>query len=126
MAESIDIVRLGERLRRVRDRRGLTLRQVADATKISIPTLSRIERGGANELESGTLLALSEWLGTSVEKLADKSLPQPPGAEGALETPDVVELYLRADKKLNKKTAEALAHMFRTAYETVAQQNQNR
>lgn len=126
MAESIDIARLGERLRRVRTQRGLALRQVADATKISIPTLSRIERGGANDLESGTLLALSKWLGTPVEKLADKSLPKPPGSEGTLETPEVVELYLRADRKLNKKTAEALANMFRTAYETVAQQNQKR
>ncbi len=124
MAERIDIARLGERLRRVRTRRELTLRQVADATKISIPTLSRIERGGANEIESDTLLALSEWLGDPVESLADKRMPRPPGKKESDATPDVVELYLRADKKLDKKTASALANMFRTAYDTLVEQKE--
>lgn len=126
MAESIDVVRLGERLRRVRSQRGLTLREVADETKISIPTLSRIERGGANELESSTLLAISKWLGSPVETLADRPLPQPPGAQQPVETPEVVELYLRADKKLSKKTATALANMFRTAYEALAEEEREK
>lgn len=124
MADRIDIARLGERLRRVRTRRGLTLRQVADATKISIPTLSRIERGAANEIESDTLLALSEWLGDPVESLADKPVPQVARKKEPVETPDRVELYLRADKKLSKKTATALAHMFRTAYDTLVEQQE--
>jgi hypothetical protein len=38
-------------------------------------------------------------------------------------TPDVVDIYLRADKNLDKKTAEALSTMFRTAYETLATQH---
>jgi hypothetical protein len=37
-------------------------------------------------------------------------------------TPDVVDIYLRADKNLDKKTADALSTMFRTAYETLAAQ----
>jgi len=45
-----------ERLREVRTRRNLTLKDVSQATKISIPTLSRVERGEAKEIESKTLL----------------------------------------------------------------------
>ncbi len=126
MAESIDVVRLGERLRRVRLQRALTLRQVADATKLSVPTLSRIERAGSNDLEGGTLLALSEWLDAPVEELMDKTPPKTPGGTGARDTPEIVELYLRADKKLDKKTASALARMFRTAYETLVARSEKR
>jgi len=35
-------------------------------------------------------------------------------------TPDVVELHLRADKNLDKRTALALAKMFRAAYDSFA------
>lgn len=115
MAEAIDFEWLGERLRAARKKRGMTLEQVAAETGISVPTLSRIERGAAKGLQSENLIALSEWLGTSV-KLWKK-------AAAVASTPDVVELHLRADKHLDQQTADALAHLFRTAYEQLSRRD---
>jgi transcriptional regulator with XRE-family HTH domain len=109
MADAIDYGRLGKRLREVRKERELTLEEVSVVTGISIPTLSRVERGAAKGLQGETLLALSGWVGTSA-KLWKRA--------GTVDsTPDVVELHLRADRNLDHKTADALAHLFRAAYE---------
>jgi transcriptional regulator with XRE-family HTH domain len=117
MAESRDLEWIGKRLARLREQRDLTLREVFEQTGIPIPTLSRIERGAAKGLDSATLLALSEWLGVSMEEL--KGTPKPVRKQGKeiQDIPDIVELHLRADKNLSKDTASALAELFRTAYE---------
>jgi transcriptional regulator with XRE-family HTH domain len=108
MADAIDFEWIGERLLAVRKRRDMTLEEVSAATGISVPTLSRIERGASKGLQSETLIKISDWMGTSV-RLWKK-------AAAVDSTPDVVELHLRADKHLDQQTADALAHLFRTAY----------
>src|SRR2546428_13934423 len=119
MPEGIDIGRFGERLRRTRTRRDQTLEEVKAETGVSVPTLSRIERGAAKEVESGTLLALTKWMGTSAEKFGDAAAaPVIRGGKVSEDLPEIVELHLRADRKLDKTTATVLAKMFRTAYET--------
>jgi transcriptional regulator with XRE-family HTH domain len=117
MAGGTNLEWISKRLSRVRNERDLTLREVFEETGIPIPTLSRIERGAAKSLDSMTLLALTEWLGVSMEEL--KGTPQPIKKQGKeiQEIPDIVELHLRADKNLNKDTASALSDLFRTAYE---------
>jgi transcriptional regulator with XRE-family HTH domain len=111
MADAIDLELLGRRLHEVRKERKMTLEEVYQATGISVPTLSRIERGDAKGVLGETLIALSNWMGTSA-KLWRR-------ADAVESTPDVVELHLRADKNLDRKTAEALAQLFRTAYDQV-------
>jgi hypothetical protein len=68
-------------------------------------------------VSSDTLLTLSKWAGVPVEVLSGTRRE----AEGAT-TPDIVELHLRADKNLDKRTAESLANLFRTVYERVAEE----
>jgi transcriptional regulator with XRE-family HTH domain len=111
MADAIDFELLGERLRKVRKDRKMTLDEVWKATGVSVPTLSRIECGDAKGLLSETLITLSNWIGTSA-RLWRK-------ADAVDSTPDVVELHLRADKNLDRKTADALAQLFRAAYDQV-------
>lgn len=92
-------------------------------TDISVATLSRIERGAAKEIESATLLALTAWMGTPLDTLTDNPSPPPlpAGSSKRLEaTPDIIELYLRADKNLDRRTATALSKMFRAAYDALA------
>src|SRR4051794_27856447 len=108
MADAIDLAWLGERLLKERKARGLTLEEVAKETGVSIPTLSRVERGESRGLKGETLIKLTEWTGTP-SKLWKKATAPP-------NMPDFVELHLRADKNLDGKTAEALAQLFRTAY----------
>jgi transcriptional regulator with XRE-family HTH domain len=114
-ATGVDLEVLGERLRSTRKKRGLTLQQVSEATGVSVATLSRIERKDLKDLESKTLMRVTEWLGTQVEVLAS-----PRASEPEKSTPDIVDLHLRADKNLDKAMAIALSNLFRAAYEQVA------
>lgn len=119
-ADAIDVQRLGERLRRTRKKQGLTLQDVANETGVSVATVSRVERGGSKDIDSSTLVALSNWLGTPAEKFSEAAAPPPPPRKTQVRseaTPDVIELYLRADKNLDRDTAVALGKMFRAAYE---------
>jgi transcriptional regulator with XRE-family HTH domain len=120
MPEGIDVARLGRLVRKKREVQNMSLREVAQATKLKIPTISRVERGASKDIETPTLLALSKWLGKDWEEFQQKR-PVPVVKKGkAVEhTPDVVEVYLRADKNLDSATAHALSVLFRTAYEQI-------
>src|SRR4051795_166799 len=111
MADAIDFELLGKRLRAVRKQRDMTLEEVWKATGISVPTLSRLERGDAKGLLSETLVTVSNWIGTSARLWKKANVVD--------STPDVVELHLRADKNLDRQTADALAQLFRAAYDRV-------
>ena len=116
MPHGIDPEWLGTRLREKRRQRDLTLLKVSEQTGISVATLSRIERGTSQNLKSDTLVTVSEWIGMEIENLR-KEPPRVVHHGKVIEsTPDIVELHLRADKKLNRKTATALAALFRSVY----------
>jgi transcriptional regulator with XRE-family HTH domain len=125
VAEKVDIEVLGERLKRARAGRKATLREVAEQTEISIATLSRIERGDTKSVDSPTLLALAKWIGAMAPEFLEHPDIQTPTAARQT-TPDVVELHLRADRRLDKRTAMALAKMFRAAYDSLADQQRSR
>ena len=122
LPQGIDPEWLGERLREIRTKRQLTLQEVATQTGVSVATLSRIERGASQTLKSDTLVILTEWMGTEVEMLKRERPPVIKHGKVVESTPDVVELHLRADKKLDRKTATALAKLFRTVYEQLSEQ----
>lgn len=98
-----------ERLRRARKRRNLSLRDVADEIGgISPSTLSRIERGATPDL--ATVNQLVAWLGLDREAVFNARPANP------RTTPRQVAVLLRADKKLDPRTAKTLAKIFDTAY----------
>ena len=125
MAADFDLVRFGERLREVRVKRELTLRDVSQQIDISIPTLSRVERGDAKEIESKTLFVLCDWAKLPLELFQEQAVPikRIGSVRKDIATPDAVELHLRADKNLNPKTAELLVKMFRAAYQQAASES---
>jgi transcriptional regulator with XRE-family HTH domain len=107
-------------VRRKRQKEQLSLRELADLIELKIPTLSRIKRGASKDLESATILALSKWLGKDWNELREqKPKPVVRGGKTREQTPDIVDVYLRADKNLNRDTAHALSLLFRTAYENL-------
>ena len=121
MTDTIDVERLGQRLRRVREARGLTLEQVFKKTGVSVPTLSRIERAGSKEIDGGTLVTLTDWMGARpAEFKPNAPPPKVHGKRVTASTPEAVELYMRADKNLDQRTAALLAEMFKAAYEKAA------
>lgn len=123
MAEPmINVIELGEYIKRKRQDEKLSLRQVATVTKVSPATLSRIENG-IGVPDSATLARLASWLGIPLDRLMKGSL-MTGGAEGSEpiiyypseSTPDIIEAHLRADPNLKPETAKALAELFRVAY----------
>ncbi len=117
MESDFNFGRFGERLKEVRTKRKKTLSDVSEETKISVPTISRVERGEAKGIESKNLFVLSKWAALNLELFQNK---QKTGGSNDVSTLEVVELHLRADKNLDSKTAELLVKMFRAAYEQAA------
>jgi len=104
-----------------RRQKRLGVRAAAKECGIDPSTLSRLERGAYSTLpDAATLSKLCAWLGTSIDALLgpqDLNLASRPAKNT---TPEIVEVHLRADKKLSPKTAEALAEMFRILYDQVS------
>ena len=76
MPEPVDVERLGQRLHRAREERGLTLERLWKETGVSIATLSRVERGGSKEIDGGTLVQLCRWMGVRPEEFRPGQSPQ--------------------------------------------------
>jgi transcriptional regulator with XRE-family HTH domain len=98
---------------------GLSLRAVAEATGISAATLSRFESGKGNP-DIDTLSKLVDWLELDRADVFSAPVRQP------MDTPGFVEVHLRADPKLDVRTAQALAEGFRIMYERLTQHEPER
>jgi transcriptional regulator with XRE-family HTH domain len=125
---TLDIVELGEYVKRKRQEEKLSLRRVAQNVNVSASTLSRIENGIGTP-DSATLARLAAWLGIPLERLMKGSLLGEAGDGGRADvflepviyyptesTPNIVEAHLRADRSLKPEMAKALAELFRVAY----------
>jgi len=127
MAEAtLNIVELGEYVKRKREDEKLSLRDVAHKINVSASTLSRIENGIGTP-DSATLARLASWLGIPLERLMrgslmdvvhgeSESIQEPVIYFPTESTPNIVEAHLRADRNLNPEMAKSLAELFRVAY----------
>src|SRR5688572_7841802 len=90
---------IGKHLSEARKRRGMTLRQIADLTKLSMTTLQQIERNELDRLPGGIfsrgyLRAHAAEVGVNPEEVVDEylvQLPAQPAAEArtVVRTPDM-------------------------------------
>jgi transcriptional regulator with XRE-family HTH domain len=91
---------IGSALRRLRLNRGLTLRQLSDASRVSLPYLSEVERG-RKEASSEILSTICIVLGLSVADLLRET-----DAEFARAEPAVLDIRSRmrddADDELHE------------------------
>lgn len=113
----IDVEEIGPLVKARRKGQGLSLRDLQDLLRnaLSASALSRIEHGAMPEPKN--VAPLAEWLGIPMSNIA-----WPGQANGMLSgrsTPDVVEVHLRADKKLNSQAADVLAQTFRRLYDDI-------
>ncbi|HYH86518.1 MAG TPA: helix-turn-helix transcriptional regulator [Pyrinomonadaceae bacterium] len=117
----VNTVELGRAIRRKREEMGLSLRDVADETKVSASTLSRIENG-TGKPDADNIARLTDWLKMPMERVMGARQTEEGSDNTAVvyfpheATPDIVEAHLRADRNLNPDTAKALAELFRVAY----------
>ena len=114
-APDFDLVRT--RLEQVRTHQKMSLRAVSEAADVSAATLSRFESRKGN-LDLATLSKLISWLGIDQSQVFGGSAD---AEQEGLDTPGLVEVHLRADRKLDPQTATALAEGFRALYEQFAQ-----
>jgi transcriptional regulator with XRE-family HTH domain len=121
MTENKNLARLAEIIKAKRQEAGLGLRAAAEESGISASTLSRLERGIGAAPDAETITTLSEWLEASVDDLLFGGEAKFKELENLnLSTPAMIEVHLRADKKLSPETAKALAELFRITYEQYA------
>ena len=131
---TLNIIEMGEYVKRKREEEKLSLRQVARKINVSASTLSRIENGIGTP-DSATLARLAAWLGIPLERLmkgsllsehlnkdvtADDGWAEPVIYFPTESTPNIVEAHLRADRKISPDMAKALAELFRVAYRQFA------
>jgi transcriptional regulator with XRE-family HTH domain len=102
---------LGKNIVKRRHELKMTQQQLAELSDLSINFVSRLERGGSNDVSSTTLLKLSTALGTSMDALikgeADSSHPQEgPHLKKLIET---LEQYdYQKSERLSKAILELL------------------
>jgi transcriptional regulator with XRE-family HTH domain len=117
---------LAERMSRKRAMEGLSLRQAAEKSHVSLGTYYRAEKDPMGVPDLATLLGICGWLGIEVDEVLEKKGESRKRKEAQAQpsTPEVVEAHLRADKKLSPETAKALAAVFKAAYEHFAEQDE--
>lgn len=115
MSDTVDSHHLAARVIAKRGSRGLR-GTAAEIGGISASTLSRVEAGKLPDLD--TFLRLCRWLGASPEEFTGEAAPEQP----AEDTPrlDAIAAHLRADRTLDRATAQALERMVRLAYQAAA------
>src|SRR5437588_4012059 len=116
----VNTFELGTAVRRRREQKALSLRDVADETGVSASTLSRIENG-TGKPDADNIARLASWLDMPIERVLHHgnraaSDPNPVVYYPHESTPEIVEAHLRADKNLTTQTAKALSELFRVAY----------
>lgn len=122
MSSRSALARISAFIKAKRREKGYGLRAAAEESGLSPSTLSRLERGVSSSLpDADTLTKLAAWLNVSVAHLLSEEAQETAQVTPELTTPEVVEVHLRADKRLSPKTAQALARMFRLLYEQFAE-----
>jgi transcriptional regulator with XRE-family HTH domain len=81
MTDDVVLETVGPRLRALRTERGSTLGEIAEATGISVSTLSRLESGGRRPTLE-LLLPLARVYGVALDDLVDSPAPADPRVHG--------------------------------------------
>src|SRR5438874_1690551 len=121
---------LGSAVKRRREERGFSLRDLADQTGVSASTLSRIENG-TGKPDADNIARLASWLEMPIERVMHHGHRNPADPKPVVyypheSTPEIVEAHLRADKHLTADTAKALSELFRVAYAQFSASNKKR
>ena len=120
----VNTAELGNAIRRRREQKALSLRDVAEETGVSASTLSRIENG-TGKPDADNIARLAAWLDMPIERVMhhDRAAAE---AKPVIyypheSTTEIVEAHLRADRHLTPQTAKALSELFRVAYTQFSQ-----
>ena len=113
----VRIDELGATLKRRRQEKGLSLRDLSELIGVSCNTLSRIERS-VHRPDAENITRVAEWLEVPVSRIVRTGRP---GVEPVVyypneSTPEIVQAHLNLDPTLTKDGKAALGELFRVAY----------
>lgn len=111
----LDVEALYAALDEQRKARGLSWRELAKEAGVSPSTLTRLGQKKRPDVDS--FAALIQWLGISSDRFLRSDHAKTNKKEP--ETMALVSSLLRANKRLSKKTVEALEDIIRAAYENL-------
>ncbi len=94
-----------------RESKKYTWKKVAEKAQISPSTLTRMAQGKRPDVDS--MAALVEWSGLSADDFIEKNRDNVANTD----TVATIGAYLRADKNLDEKSADALEAIMQAAYE---------
>ena len=106
----VDVDLLGELLRSRRKSENLSLREAAEESGVSAPTLQRVESGQIPNTAS--LIRITGWLNVTL----DDVLPKVTKRETHEGTLAKIEVHLRADPHLDSNAAQAIAEAVQKLY----------
>ena len=109
---NLNAKKLANLVRSKRGNRGLreTAKEIGN---VSPSTISRVENGKTPDMD--TFLALCDWLEVPSAELIDNVEERK-----KLDTPEAIEIQLRADKNLEPAIADALASLVKAAYKDLS------
>lgn len=96
---------------------GLSWRDLAGELEVSPSVFTRMAQGSRPDVD--TFLTSVDWLGLAAERFTEGE--DSPSEAEAEETVAVISTYLRADRALKPKSAEAIETILRAAYEQLAE-----
>jgi transcriptional regulator with XRE-family HTH domain len=113
----IDIDQLAHFVHWKMDQEKLSLREAARKARVSAATMSRILRkGNRPRPDVDTLVKIVHWVDVPIERIVDTKRGSTRSNPPQTNTPEAIEVHLRADKNLTPEAAEAIAKMVRVAY----------
>src|SRR4051794_20454455 len=111
----LDVAALYAALDSKRKAADLSWREVANETEVSPSLFTRMAQGRRPDADA--FLALCRWIGLSPDRFHATDDGSSPANE---DTVAVISSYLRADRALKPRSAEAIERMLQAAYEELA------
>lgn len=111
-AGKLELSDLGRLVVEERSKRGMSLREAAEAVGIPFNTLARVEKGHVPDLPKFKRLA--EWCGADINHFFEAH-------ERVMVTTDLIAEYLKADRNLPPEAADRIAGIVDELYRALAQ-----
>ena len=107
----LDLTELGPLVLAERERRGMSLREAANAIGIPFNTLARVEKGHVPDLPKFKRLA--EWCAADIQQFFENH-------DRAATTPDLIAQHLRSDRNLPTSAADQISGIVNDLYQALA------
>lgn len=117
MKREVNVPALYSALEAKRAAEDLSWRDVARQVGVNHSIFTRLSKGHRPDVD--TFVTLTGWLGMAQERFVEGT-EEPEMSE---ETLEVISSYLRADRALKPKSAQAIESVLRAAYEQLAEQD---